>query len=92
MWGQQAIQLGTGIVLARLLLPQDYGLFAMAVFVGFLATFKTMGFGLAVVQRREVSDSLLSSLYFVTLAVAGLLGVAAVAGIADVRLGLPRPA
>ena len=29
-WGQQGIQFAIGIVLARLLLPQDYGLLAMA--------------------------------------------------------------
>lgn len=76
-WGRQAVQFGVSIVLARLLLPQDYGLLAMAaVFVGFLGVFMTMGFGTAVIQRREVSDALLSSLYYVVLAVAAVLTVA----------------
>lgn len=83
-WGQQAIQFSVTIVLARLLMPQDYGLLAMAtVFIGFLDIFSTMGFGLAVIQRREVNDALLSSLFYVNLAVGVLLALATV-GIAPV--------
>ncbi len=79
-WGQQAIQFGIGIVLARLLMPRDYGLLAMAtVFIGFIGIFKTMGFHTAIIQRRQISDALLSSLYYFILAVAGLLTVVAVA-------------
>jgi O-antigen/teichoic acid export membrane protein len=75
-WGQQGVQLVVSVVLARLLLPQDYGLLAMAtVFVGFLAIFTSMGFGQVVIQRRELSDALLSSLYYVTLAIGGLLAI-----------------
>lgn len=78
-WGQQAIQFGIGIVLARLLMPRDYGLLAMAtVFIGFLGIFKYMGFHTAVIQRRQVNEALLSSLYYFVLAVSGLLFVAAV--------------
>ena len=77
-WGQQAVQFGISIVLARLLMPQDYGLLAMAtVFVGFLGIFKTMGFGTVVIQRRQLSDNLLSSLFWLICAIAGLLAVAA---------------
>ncbi len=76
-WSAQAIQLGISIVLARLLRPEDYGLLAMAtVFIGFLGLFKTMGFGTAVIQRRELNDTLLSSLFYLNLAVACLLAVA----------------
>lgn len=75
--GGQAVQFVISIVLARLLLPQDFGLLAMAtVFVGFLSIFATMGFGMAVIQRREVSDSMLSSLYYATLVFAGFLAIA----------------
>ena len=76
-WGRQAFRFGISIVLARLLLPQDYGLLAMAnVFVGFLAVFMTMGFGTVVIQCREVSEALLSSLYYTVLAIGALLAVA----------------
>ncbi|MBU4398814.1 MAG: MOP flippase family protein [Planctomycetes bacterium] len=79
-WGQQLVQFGIGIVLARLLMPRDFGLLAMAtVFIGFLGIFKYMGFHTAVVQRRQVDEALLSSLYYFVLAVSGLLFVATVA-------------
>lgn len=79
-WGQQVVQFGIGIVLARLLTPQDYGLLAMAaVFIGFLAIFKYMGFHTAIIQRREVSDDLLSSVHYFVIAVSGVLFVATVA-------------
>ncbi len=61
-------------------MPQDYGLLAMVtVFVGFLSIFTTLGFGMAIIQRREVSDSLLSSVYFTTLGIGCLLAVMALA-------------
>jgi PST family polysaccharide transporter len=75
-WGGQAIQFVISIVLARILLPQDYGLLAMAVvFIGFLSIFTTMGFGPVVIQRREVSNSLLNSLYYATVVFAGCMAI-----------------
>ena len=79
-WGEHGIQFCVTIVLARLLLPHDYGLLAMAtVFIGFLDVFSTMGFGKAVVQRREINNSLLSSLFYINLAIGGLLTIAGLA-------------
>jgi PST family polysaccharide transporter len=79
-WATQLMQFGVSIVLARLLLPQDYGVLAMAtVMLGFLNLFRTMGFGAVIVQRPELSDSLLSSLFYVNFAVACGLALLAVA-------------
>jgi len=79
-WGAQVVQLGISIVLARLLMPKDYGLLAMAiVFIGFLEIFKRMGFHTAIIQRRQVDDVLLSSLYYFLIAVSVLLFLATVA-------------
>ena len=75
-YGCQAVQLVTSIVLARLLVPEYFGLLAMAqVFVGFADTFSRMGFNQAIVQRKQISEELLSSLFFVTLAVSCLIAV-----------------
>ena len=59
-WTQAAIgavfQLGTTAAMARLLDAGDFGVVALAtVFVRFLAYFSQMGFGVAIVQRAQVS-------------------------------------
>jgi len=52
--------------LARLLTPHDYGLIGMvAVFTGFVAMFKDLGLSLATVQRPEISDEQISTLFWV---------------------------
>jgi O-antigen/teichoic acid export membrane protein len=48
------------------------------VLIGFLNLFKTMGFGAVVVQRREISNTLLSSLFYVNIVVACVLALLAV--------------
>jgi len=53
-------------VLARLLTPQDYGLIGMVVvFTGFVAMFKDLGLSFATVQRPEISDEQISTLFWV---------------------------
>src|SRR5919107_3627350 len=53
-------------VLARLLTPQDYGLIGMVVvFTGFVATFKDLGLSFATVQRPEITDEQISTLFWV---------------------------
>ena len=59
-WTQASIgavfQLGTTAAMARLLDAGDFGVVALAtVFVRFLAYFSQMGFGVAIVQRAQVS-------------------------------------
>lgn len=66
-WIQAAIgavfQLGTTAALARLLDAGDFGVVALAtVFVRFLAYFSQMGFGVAIVQRQQVTTSELRGL------------------------------
>src|SRR6185295_4785068 len=56
-------QLGTTAALARLLDAGDFGVVALAtVFVRFLAYFSQMGFGVAIVQRQQVTTSELRGL------------------------------
>lgn len=52
---QQAIQFTLSVVLARLLVPEDFGLVGMvSVFLGFAALFGEFGFGAALVYRPDL--------------------------------------
>ncbi|CAG1020387.1 partial Lipopolysaccharide biosynthesis protein WzxC, partial [Methylococcales bacterium] len=63
---KRALALLTNIVLARLLSPNDFGLVAMAsVTLGFIDLFKDLGTGSAVIQRKDVSEGLLSSIFWI---------------------------
>ena len=64
----QAVQFGISVVLARLLLPADYGLVGMAaVFIGFSRMVSELGFGGAIVQKKDLTDDLLSSVFWTNL-------------------------
>jgi O-antigen/teichoic acid export membrane protein len=55
----------TTIVVARILLPEDYGLMGMAtVLTGYVALFHELGLGMAIVQREEINNHELSSLFW----------------------------
>lgn len=72
--------MGTTIVLARLLTPQDYGLVGMvAVVTGFVSMFKDMGLSTATVQRAEVSSEQVSTLFWVNVAASLVIMVVTVA-------------
>lgn len=52
---QQVLRVFFSILLARLLSPRDFGLVGMAtVFSGFAGLFVTLGFGQAIVQRKDL--------------------------------------
>lgn len=77
----------TNIILARLLSPHDFGLVAMAsLALGFTDLFKDLGTGSAVIQRKEISEELLSSIFWINtgfglIVAAGLYGLSpAIAG------------
>ena len=72
--GQQCTQMLTMIVLARLLMPSDFGLVGMAtVVIGFANLFKDLGTSSAVIQSRAVTDDLLSTVFWANVAI-GVLG------------------
>lgn len=69
-----ALQMATSIVLARLLMPADFGIVAMAAMVtGLAGVFSDLGLGQALVQRPEISEDHTRSAYWGTLVMAGLL-------------------
>ena len=62
------------VVLARLLLPEDFGLVAMVTAVtGFLRLFRDAGLSLVTVQRSTLSVEQSSTLFWINLATGGLL-------------------
>lgn len=63
------LQLCSVALLARLLTPSDFGVYAMvAVFTGFLGRFRDLGLSAATVQRAEVEHSQASTLFWVNVA------------------------
>ena len=61
------------MVLARLLVPQDFGLFAMvATVMGFLRIFQDAGLSMATVQRQEITHAQVSNLFWVNVAMGGV--------------------
>lgn len=94
-YGAQGIQLVVSIVLARLLAPEYFGLLGMAMVVTrFLKTFKNLGINAAIIQRKEIGDALISTLFWVNLVVCVLVagGVAALAPGVARMYGDPRVA
>jgi len=61
-FGRRVVDQIFAVVLARMLFPKDYGVFALAaVFLTFLRIIGSMGMGSAVIQRREVDEEYLST-------------------------------
>ena len=71
-FSRQGIQWITLAILAHLLSPEDFGLVGMTmVVIGFLALFKDLGTSAAVIQRQDLSEQLLSSVFWLN----GLFGL-----------------
>ena len=61
------------MVLARLLVPQEFGLVAMVTTVtGFLRIFQDAGLSMATVQRQEITHAQVSNLFWVNVAMGGV--------------------
>jgi len=58
------LMMGSTVILARLLTPEDYGVVAMvAVVTNFVMMFKDMGLSMATVQRDEINHGQISTLF-----------------------------
>ncbi len=65
----QVLSIGSIAILARLLSPADYGLTALtAVFMGFATILTDMGIGAAVVRARKIDDRMLSTAFWLNVA------------------------
>ncbi len=82
----QLSRVGVGILLARLLVPRDFGIAAMALaFTGFASIFLDLSLGPALIQRRTLTEADRSTAFWASLA-AGLVctgvGIAAAPAVA----------
>ena len=65
---RQALRFIVAIILARLLTPRDFGLVGMiVVFTGFLGIFSELGFGAALIQKQEIEERHLSSIFWLNI-------------------------
>lgn len=79
----QAARFGFAVVLARLVAPQEFGLFQMAaVFTSFAALLCDVGLGAALIQRPEIEERQLTATFWLNMAVSLVLALVlcAVAG------------
>lgn len=74
--GRQFMQIITTAILARLLSPSDFGLVGMAtIIIGFIGLFQDLGTSSAIIQRKELSNTLFNSIFWLNLAF-GVLSMA----------------
>jgi O-antigen/teichoic acid export membrane protein len=71
-----ALQIGTTVVLARLLSPTDYGLQSMVfTLTAFFSLFKDAGLSVATVQRETLTQEQISTLFWINLALGAFLTI-----------------
>lgn len=73
------LQMGSTMILARLLTPDDFGLLAMVtVLTGFVLIFKDAGLSMATIQRADVNHQQVSTVFWLNVSVScALVGVVA---------------
>ena len=72
--GTQIVQFIVQIILARLLLPEDYGVVAIVtVFIAIANVFVQTGFNTALIQKKKIDDTDYSSVFYLSLFVALVL-------------------
>jgi O-antigen/teichoic acid export membrane protein len=89
----QAISWTITVYVARILSPDDYGLMGMAVVLtGFIILFNEIGLGSAIVQKKDLTDEDLSSIYWIilTLNIALYILTYFMAPVAALFFGEPR--
>jgi O-antigen/teichoic acid export membrane protein len=73
----QVVSFGFGIALARLLVPDDFGLVAMVMaFAGMAGLLSDVGLGAALVQKKNVNNEHFSSVFWLNLILGASLGLA----------------
>lgn len=76
-FSNQIIMFVVGIVLARLLTPTDYGTVALlSLFLAIASVLADSGFGLALIQKKNVTELDFNSVFYCSLAVSGTLYIA----------------
>lgn len=87
-----ALRVGSLMVLARLLDPKDFGLVGMVTaFTGVLGLFRDFGLSSATIQRVEVTDEQVSTLFWINVSVGVILSVLLVAAAPLVSMFYSEP-
>src|SRR5260370_22055889 len=74
------LRTGSMMVLARLLVPEEFGVVGMvAVVTGFFNLFKDVGLSMATVQRETITDGQISTLFWINTAVGFALALLSIA-------------
>jgi PST family polysaccharide transporter len=92
-WGQDGLSAVTTFVLALILGPEDFGVVVVALtFVGLIELFVSQGFVGAIVQRRDLEEVDLDSIFWITVALglALTLGGVAASGLVANFYAIPR--
>jgi teichuronic acid exporter len=72
--GTQGIQFIVQIILARLLLPEDYGIIALVViFTSIAGVFVQSGLNTALIQKKDADEADFSSVFYLSLFIACLI-------------------
>ncbi len=72
--GTQGVQFVVQIVLARLLLPADYGIIALVtIFITIAGIFVQSGFNTALIQKKDANETDFSSVFYLSLFIAVIL-------------------
>src|SRR5215472_17423652 len=75
------LRLGSLMVLARLLGPKDFGLVGMVTaFTGVLTLFRDFGLSAAAIQKADVTEEQISTLFWINISVGVVLAILALAG------------
>lgn len=73
------------IILARLLLPEDFGIIGMAViFTGLVQTINELGLSAAIIQKKNIDDNHLSTSFWISLLLGIILFITTVAISSDI--------
>lgn len=66
-FSSQLFRFAVTIILARLLFPEDFGLIGMAaIFIGVATTVNELGLSAAIIQRKEITESHLSTSFWIS--------------------------
>lgn len=94
--GAQAVSFLVSIILARLLLPSDYGVIALiTIFIDIANVFVSSGFGAALVQKKDADEVDFSSVFYFSIVMSWVLyaivffGAPAVAGFYGKEILMP---
>ena len=72
--GAQSVKLVVSLVLARILLPTDYGTVALvSVFISILNVFVDSGLGTALIQKKDADDTDFSTVFYFNIVVCAIL-------------------